>query len=131
MRLKKLLFLGALVSGLALTGCSLLSSDELTSCTMDEFCPDDSVCHPLAKVCVKACESPTDCPSSAKSCTGVSTVNGTTRNFCECQSTDLCDSDEDVICTDEEKICAPKCTSDVDCTSGRRCDKATGNCRSN
>lgn len=127
MHLKKLFFLAALVSGFALTGCGLVSSDELKSCTADEFCDEDSVCHPLAKVCVKACESATDCPSSAKSCTGVSG----TRTFCQCQSTDLCDGGDDVICTDEEKICAPKCTSDVDCSMNRRCDKATGNCRAN
>jgi hypothetical protein len=131
MSLKKLLFLGTLVSGFALAGCSVLQSDELTSCTADEFCPEDSLCHPLAKVCVKACESPSDCPSSAKSCTGVSTVNGATRMFCQCETTELCGDDENIICTDEEKICAPKCTSDVDCTFGRRCDKSTGHCRSN
>lgn len=125
MRLKKLFFLAALVSGFALTGCGLVSSDELQSCTADEFCDDDSVCHPLAKVCVKACEAPTDCPTTAKSCTGVSGA----RMFCQCQSTDLCDGGDDVICTDEEKICAPKCTSDVDCSLGRHCDKDTGNCR--
>ena len=129
MSLKKLLCLGVLLSGFSLAGCSVLQSDELESCTEDQFCDDDSVCHPLAKVCVKACESPTDCPSSSKSCTGVSTSSA--RSFCECQSTDLCDGGDDVICTDEEKICAPKCTSDVDCTMGRHCDKGSGNCRAN
>lgn len=129
MRLKKLLYLGALVSGFALAGCSALQSDELESCTTDETCPDDSLCHPLAKVCVKSCESETDCPSNAKSCTGVSTASGTEKKFCQCQSTELCEGDEDVICTDEEKVCAPKCTNDVDCTFGRQCDTATGNCR--
>ncbi|MDY7228730.1 hypothetical protein [Hyalangium rubrum] len=131
MSLKKLLCLGALVSGFTLAGCSVLQSDELTSCTTDEACSDDSLCHPLAKVCVKSCESATDCPSSAKSCSGVSTASGSERKFCECQSTELCGDDEDVICTDEEKICAPKCTNDVDCTAGRRCDTSTGNCRTN
>ena len=130
MSLKKLFWLGALVSGFALAGCSALQSDDLTRCTQDEFCPDDSVCHPLAKVCVKSCESAADCPSSAKSCTGVSTASGTERKFCECQSTELCGGDDTIICTSAEKICAPKCTNDVDCTAGRQCDTASGNCMS-
>ncbi|WP_224369010.1 hypothetical protein [Hyalangium versicolor] len=130
MRLHKLLWLGALVSGLSLAGCSALQSDELTRCTSDEACPDDSLCHPLAKVCVKSCSAATDCPSSAKSCSGVSAASGSEKRFCECQSTELCEGDENVICTEEEKICAPRCTNDVDCTAGRHCDTATGNCRS-
>jgi hypothetical protein len=124
MSLKKLLCLVALLSGFTLAGCAVLQPEELKSCTADEFCPDDSVCHPLARVCVKSCASPTDCPDTAKSCTGVSGA----KMFCECQSTELCDGDETIICTSAEKVCAPKCTNDVDCTFGRRCDTSTGNC---
>jgi hypothetical protein len=129
MSLKKLLWLGAVVGGLSLAGCSALQSDDLTRCTSDAACPDDSLCHPLAKVCVKSCTSAADCPSTAKSCSGVSAESGSTRMFCECQSTELCDGDENTICASEEKICEPKCTNDVDCTFGRRCDTATGNCQ--
>jgi hypothetical protein len=127
MRLKKLLLLGTLVTGFALTGCSVLQPGELESCTADEFCDDDSLCHPVAKVCVKTCTFAEDCPDTAKSCEPLS---GDARSFCACQSTELCDGDENIICTESEKICAPKCTSDVDCTLGRACDKASGNCRS-
>lgn len=130
MSLKNLLCLGALVTGFALAGCSALKSNDLTSCTSDEFCGDDEVCHPLAKVCVKSCQSAADCPTTAKSCSGVSAASGgTQRMYCECQSTELCGGDEDTICTTAEKICAPKCTNDVDCTFGRHCDTATGNCQ--
>lgn len=127
MSLKNLLCLGVLVTGFALAGCSALQSNDLTSCTADEFCPDDSVCHPLAKVCVKACTSAADCPATAKSCSGVAAAGG--KMYCECQSTDLCDGDDDTICSAEEKICEPKCTNDVDCTFGRHCDTASGNCQ--
>lgn len=128
MYLKKLLWLGALVSGLALAGCSSLKSEDLVRCTTDEACGGDEVCHPLAKVCVKSCASAADCPSSAKSCSGMSTESGSQKMFCECQSTDLCDGDEKIICTAAEKICAPRCTNDVDCTFGRHCDTTSGNC---
>lgn len=130
MSLKKLLCLGALLSGFTLAGCSVLQPDELISCTADEFCDEDSLCHPLAKVCVKRCSSDSDCPENAKACSGVSTASGAERKFCQCQSTDECGGKDDIICGAEEKVCAPKCTSDVDCTFGRRCEKSTGNCRS-
>lgn len=129
MSLKKLLWLGALVSGFILPGCSVLQPEALTSCTADEFCADDSLCHPLAKVCVKRCESDSDCPENAKACSGVSTASGSERKFCQCQNTEQCGGEEDIICGEEEKVCAPKCTSDVDCTFGRQCEVSTGNCR--
>src|SRR5262245_52811480 len=95
MSLKTLLCLGVLLGGFSLSGCSVLQSDELESCTEDQFCDDDSVCHPLAKVCVKSCESDSDCPENSRSCTGTSG----TQKYCECESTEKCGGDEDIICT--------------------------------
>jgi hypothetical protein len=113
---------------LVMTGCP---SDETGSstCSQDADCTGTEICHPTAKVCVQTCTAGADCPSTAKTCAAISTSD--TRQVCQCSTDVLCNSDggADLVCSNLDKVCTEKCTSDAACGTGRTCDTATGQCK--
>jgi len=74
MSLKKLLCLGALLSGFTLAGCAVPRTSSVPT----------ALCHPRARVCVKSCASPTDCPETANALWG----QGRSRRHTDCPAPD-------------------------------------------
>ncbi|WPB81478.1 hypothetical protein KYC5002_20455 [Archangium violaceum] len=104
--------------------------DRNLSCTNDSNCLEVEICHPTAKVCVRTCVSGADCPDSAKACDLLSASD--TRKVCKCSTDSLCNLDRDtpdLVCSNQDKVCAPRCTEDVDCAVGRICETSTGQCQ--
>lgn len=130
MQLRKTLMMLTALSALSvvMTGCP---GDEETSltCTADGDCLDGEICHPGSKVCVKTCTAGSDCPSSAKTCAAISTSDN--RQVCQCSTDVLCNSEgtTGLVCSNLDKVCTPKCTSDASCGTGRTCDTASGQCK--
>ncbi|MCE9668262.1 hypothetical protein LY474_10590 [Myxococcus stipitatus] len=131
---KMMLVLSALgaMSGL-MAGCG---DDEpgAAGCTTSADCAGTEICHPTAGVCVTTCESGSDCPESAKTC---ATLGGTgpdaNKKICQCSTDVLCnggtDSEStDLVCSDLDNVCVPKCGSNSDCAVGRVCNTGTGQC---
>ncbi|WP_246137659.1 hypothetical protein [Myxococcus llanfairpwllgwyngyllgogerychwyrndrobwllllantysiliogogogochensis] len=135
MQLRKMMLvltaLGAM-SGL-MAGCG----DDDTGgqgCTSNDDCAGTEICHPSAGVCVTTCESGSDCPDTAKTCAplGGTSTQANTR-ICQCSTDVLCnggtDSEStDLVCSDLDTVCVPKCDSNDDCGTGRVCDTASGQC---
>ncbi len=109
------------------------------TCTSNANCATDEICHPVAKVCVHTCTAGSDCPDSAKTCdvikggTTASTDGGATgQKVCQCSTTPFCNDGNvggSLVCNDEIRVCEVKCTTDTNCSSGRKCDTATGQCK--
>ncbi|WP_255203699.1 hypothetical protein [Myxococcus sp. AM011] len=135
MQLRKMMLvltaLGAM-SGL-MAGCG---DDEPGNslCTSNDECAGTEICHPDAGVCVTTCDVGADCPDSAKTCAplGGTSSEANTR-ICQCSTDVLCnggaDSETtDMVCSDLDTVCVPKCGSNSDCGTGRVCDTASGQC---
>ncbi len=123
----RVLFLFSLTLAATACNCGPPNRPEGTSCINSTFCNEKLVCHPVAQLCMKACDSVKDCPDTQKECAAYPDgAGGMTPRFCQCATTPDC-KDEKKVCG-SEKICLPKCTSNVDCTHGRLCNKSSGLC---
>ncbi|WP_224244628.1 hypothetical protein [Hyalangium gracile] len=112
------------------TGQCKAKVDRNLLCTSSANCLGSELCHPTAKVCVQACVDSADCPDSAKNCAALSASDG--RKVCQCFTDTLCNQDRvsaNLVCSELDRVCAPKCTSNTDCGTGRTCDTATGQCQ--
>lgn len=131
MQLRKTVMMLTALSALSLvmTGCPGDDTGGSTVCSADTDCLGTEICHPTAKVCVTTCTAGADCPDSAKTCAAVSTTD--TRKVCQCSTDVLCNSDggADLVCSNLDKVCAAKCTTDSACGTGRTCDTASGQCK--
>lgn len=135
MQLKRI---GLVVTSAALAlvwaGCPEGDDGNTGACTATS-CGAGQICHPVEKVCVKTCTSSTDCPDSAKTCAPLATAGadgGTSQNICQCATTALCNAGQaggSLVCSDETKVCVVKCSTDAACGTGRKCDTATGQCK--
>ncbi|AKJ06197.1 hypothetical protein ATI61_11060 [Archangium gephyra] len=99
------------------------------SCTDDSGCFASEICHPTAKVCVRTCTGSFDCPVSAKTCEAVNSTY--TQKVCKCSTDTLCNVERataDLVCSNVERVCMPKCTTDAQCVTGKICNTATGYC---
>ncbi len=111
------------------TGQCVTEAAPILTCATDRDCVLSEICHPTAKVCVQTCVGSADCPSSAKTCTALSTTD--TRKVCQCATDALCNAEggtTQLVCSNLDDVCTPKCTKDADCSLGRTCDTATGQC---
>jgi Cys-rich repeat protein len=134
MQLRKMMVMLAAVGavGLMLNGCG---DDETTTttCTQTSDCTGTEICHPTAKVCVATCSSASDCPDTSKNCAALGgTGADASTKVCQCQTNSLCnggDAAGTLVCSDLDKQCVNKCTTDTDCGSGRTCDTGTGQCK--
>jgi hypothetical protein len=118
--------LGAM--SMVLTGCP--EDTKNLTCTDDTQCLESEICHPDAKVCVQTCTSSADCPDTAKTCAALSATNS--QQICKCSTDALCNlgrEEQDLACAPDSKVCAPKCTADVDCAEGQMCDTTAGVCK--
>ncbi len=129
--------LGVLLSGavglaLLFSGCSGMGGLDggMTGPCTSTSCMTGEFCHPTAKVCVSNCTAGADCPATAQTCSAFPDGGGGGQKFCQCSTSQLCNgsSTGSLICSDEDKICRSKCSSDADC-QGRKCDVASGQCR--
>jgi hypothetical protein len=116
--------------GLVMTACDTGETGS-TSCTADADCSGTTdVCHPTAKICVQSCTAAADCPDTAKKCDA---FPGASKNICQCSTDQLCNglgsTSTDLVCSNVDKVCETKCTTDTDCGTGRSCDTATGQCK--
>jgi hypothetical protein len=135
MQLRKMMLmltaLGA-VSGF-MAGCGD-EEEGSTACTSNDDCAGTEICHPTASVCVATCTSGADCPDSAKTCAPLGGSGpDAAKNICQCSTDVLCnggpDSETtDLVCSNLDNVCVPKCGSDADCGEGRECDEGTGQC---
>lgn len=132
MQLRKTVVLLTALSALSvvMTACDTGTTDE-TSCTTDSDCTGTTdVCHPTAKICVQSCTAAADCPDTAKTC---APFTGASKNICQCSTDQLCNglgsTSTDLVCSNVDKVCETKCTSDAACGTGRTCDTATGQCK--
>ncbi len=135
MQLRKMMLmltaLGA-VSGF-MAGCGDEEPGSST-CTSNDDCAGTEICHPDAGVCVTTCTSGSDCPDSAKTCAPLGgTGPDANTSICQCSTDVLCnggpDSEStDLVCSNLDNVCVPKCATDDDCGDGRVCDEASGQC---
>ncbi|WP_395839115.1 hypothetical protein [Archangium violaceum] len=98
-------------------------------CTTSEDCLPSELCHPTAKVCVQTCRASADCPDTAKVCDVVSATDST--KVCHCATDTLCNQGRqkaDLVCSNLDRVCTPRCVSNADCGTGRTCDTASGQC---
>jgi hypothetical protein len=121
--MNRLLPILALAAALAACGNS-----KPTSCIETSHCEKGFVCHPQSKICVMGCSASGDCPETAKTCDAIAFGAQPTTKFCQCESTPACKGDDTIICGATERICITRCKSDADCTFGRHCDAAAGQC---
>ncbi|WP_426730467.1 hypothetical protein [Myxococcus faecalis] len=131
---KMMLVLSALgaMSGL-MAGCGD-DDPSGTTCSGNDDCAENEICHPDASVCVLTCTTSNDCPASAKTCAelgGTSSQSDTL--ICQCSTDALCNGGSDgtssnLVCSNLDNVCVPACDSNDDCGSGRVCDTASGQC---
>jgi hypothetical protein len=131
MQVRKTIWMLTALSAMSLvmTGCPE-DGETSTTCASATDCLESEICHPTAKVCVATCASSGDCPETAKTCAAVSTTDQT--KVCQCTTDELCNRGRetaDLVCSNLDKVCTPKCTSDAACGAGRTCDTATGQCK--
>jgi hypothetical protein len=103
--------------------------DRNLTCTVSADCRVSEICHPTAKVCVQTCRASSDCPDTAKACDVVSAT--VPLKVCHCATDTLCGAGRqrnDLVCSNLEKVCTPRCVTAADCGTGRTCDAATGQC---
>jgi hypothetical protein len=110
--------------------CKVPVVERSLSCADNAGCLASEICHPTAKVCVQTCTGSFDCPDSAKTCEAVSSTNS--QKVCKCSTTQLCNIERDtadLVCSSVDRVCAPRCTSDAQCGTGKICDTAAGECK--
>ncbi|MFP2926055.1 hypothetical protein ACLESO_12715 [Pyxidicoccus sp. 3LG] len=111
------------------TGQCVAREDRNPTCTTAVDCLSSERCHPMSRVCVETCESSSDCPDSARTCAAVSETDST--RVCQCTTDALCNQgrlNSNLVCSNLDRVCTPKCDSDTDCGTHRTCDTATGQC---
>jgi hypothetical protein len=136
MQLRKMMLvltaLGAM-SGF-MVGCGDDGEGGSATCTTNDDCAGTEICHPTSNVCVATCSSAVDCPDSAKTCAPLGgTGPDAQTSICKCTTDVLCnggtDSDStDLVCSNLDRVCVSKCTSDDDCGTGRSCNTGSGQC---
>ena len=129
MQLRKTVMMLTALSALSvvMTGCPGEEEGSLT-CSMDADCLEGEICNVAARACVQTCTTPSDCPSSARAeCSAISATDN--RTVCKCATSELCATEvEGTVCSTLDKVCTAKCTANTDCSAGRTCDVATGQC---
>lgn len=130
---KMMLVLSALgaMSGL-MAGCGD-DDPSGTTCSSNDDCAENEICHPDASVCVMTCTTGSDCPDTAKTCAALGGSSSQANTLiCQCSTDALCNSGSDgtgsLVCSELDNVCVPKCDSNDDCGSGRVCDTASGQC---
>src|SRR5688572_12174045 len=129
MQLRKTMMMLTALSALSVVmmGCPGEEEDSL-GCTTDANCLEGEICNVAAKACVQTCTTPADCPASARAeCSAISATDN--RTVCKCATSELCAREvEGTVCSTLDKVCTAKCDSNDDCSAGRTCDTATGQC---
>ncbi len=133
MQLRKTMWMLTALSAMSLvmTGCPEDGGETSLACTSTTDCLETEICHPTAKICVTTCEAGADCPDSAKTCAPVDPNDATSTKVCQCSLDNLCNTDRetaDLVCSNLDKVCVPRCESDPDCGAGRTCNTGTGQC---
>lgn len=134
--LERLGLIGVLAAALGLTLVACGEGGGINTCTSDGDCdPDNELCHPSAKVCVRKCSSSTDCPDEAKTCKTTSATG--TQMICTCSTDELCArelgagtvcSDSLEICTSSQNVsCTTTATQPAGCAYGQYC-ATSANC---
>lgn|GEM_PF-3034852 len=102
---KQWMWLFAALLALSLAGCKD-DEEKAKACTGDSDCDSSKsqICHPNVKVCVKKCESGSDCPESSRNCFAISATN--TQKICQCSTDALCG--DDLVCNEAYKVCVSK-----------------------
>lgn len=136
MQLRKMMLMLAALGAMSgfVAGCGDEEGTGPSTCTSTDECSGTEICHPTAGVCVATCTSGAECPDSAKTCAPLGgTGPDANTNICQCSTDVLCnggpDSEtSDLVCSNLDNVCVPKCGSDAECGEGRECDEATGQC---
>ena len=104
------------------------------TCTTNADCAGTEICHPTSNVCVATCSSASDCPDTAKTCAPLGGSGAdATKNICKCSTDVLCNggtgsSSTDLVCSNLDRVCVTKCSSNANCGTGRTCNTGTGQC---
>lgn len=134
MQLRKMV---VLFTALSAVGLMMSCGDETGAaggfCNSDADCTGNEICHLEARACVTKCTTSSDCTANASTCApigGTSAQKDTT--VCQCTTTAACNQDRstaDQVCGDLDHVCVTACSQDSDCSTGRTCDTATGQCK--
>ncbi|MBN1209979.1 MAG: hypothetical protein JXB05_34325 [Myxococcaceae bacterium] len=128
MQLRKTVWMLTALSALSLvmTGCPEGEEGEVT-CTTAADCTDTETCHPTAQVCVTKCTIRADCPDTEAKCEPLA---GSTDSVCQCQTDELCNpgGGTEMVCSNLDKRCVARCTSDASCDAGQTCNTTSGQC---
>jgi outer membrane exchange protein TraA len=96
-------------------------------CNRDEDCPPDEVCAPEIKQC-RECNEDSEC-ERGKSCQAHQCVTCATNDSCAGSSCNCCPSG--TLCAAPTPGASPsclECTTDSQCTAGKKCDSINGRC---
>ncbi len=127
MHFKKLALLVVSSAALFAVGCGGGTEAPGATCTTDLNCKSTEICHPNAKICVKTCNSATDCPSTEKNCAALAgaaaATDGGVQKICQCTTNELCNSNAggSNICSSTDHVCVVKCSTDSACAAGKTC----------
>ena len=104
------------------------------TCTTNADCAGTEICHPTSNVCVATCSSASDCPDTAKTCAPLGGSGAdAAKNICKCSTDVLCNGgtgskSTDLVCSNLDRVCVTKCSSNTDCGTGRTCNTGSGQC---
>jgi hypothetical protein len=104
------------------------------TCTTNADCAGTEICHPTSNVCVATCSSASDCPDTAKTCAPLGGSGAdAAKNICKCSTDVLCNGgtdskSTDLVCSNLDRVCVTKCSSNADCGTGRTCNTGSGQC---
>jgi len=104
------------------------------TCTTNADCAGTEICHPTSNVCVATCSSASDCPDTAKTCAPLGGSGAdAAKNICKCSTDVLCNGgtgskSTDLVCSNLDRVCVTKCSSNANCGTGRTCNTGSGQC---
>jgi hypothetical protein len=103
------------------------------NCNSAADCPEsESFCHPWGHVCLKVCNSRTDCPSYLDQCAELQNPGVTTPKVCTCSDQVICSNFAlGYACNVTDGLCERQCRGPEECSGfqpARYCERGLNLC---